>query len=209
MLTDHGWLVRDPQSRRYLPGRALIEVAHAAGVAERLPPDVDNLLRELRDRSGETVALHQLVGRLRLCIAGIESEEEVRSVLQAGETRPLDRGASSRVILAFCPGWLQRQILDDQSDDVARATLIEQLAFVAEHGFLSIESNQPGGSAAVAVPLFTHDGVYGAIAIAGPASRFVGPLRDTYVPDLFRVARQASRYLGGPADRFERWGSTG
>ncbi|MGH3756885.1 IclR family transcriptional regulator [Actinophytocola sp.] len=205
MLTQRGWLVRDPASRRYFPGRVLIEVAHATGFAERVPSTVHDVLRALQEQSGETVALHQLAGRVRLCVAGFESREEVRSALQAGETRPLDRGASSRVILAFCPERLRAQVMAEQADDAARTLLAEQLRWIVEHGYLSIESADVGGSGAIAVPLFHGPDIYGAIAIAGPASRFVRERRQAMVPALFRAGRDVSESLSKPPGRYVHW----
>lgn len=206
MLTSRAWLVRDPATRRYYPGPALIEVAYATGYGERVAQGVDELLRSLQENTGETVALYRLAGRVRLCIAGYESKQEVRSTLQTGETRPLSLGAASRAMLAFCAEDLQQQIIDAQPDDAARQLLGEHLRSAVRDGYLSTGSPDGSGSGSVAVPLFDHDRIYGAVGVSGPASRFTEQRRRACLPGLFAVARQASEELtGARSARYSAW----
>jgi len=206
MLADRRWIIRDPASRKYFPGPVLIEAAYATGYSERPPVIVDGLLRSLQANTGETVALYQLAGRVRLCTAGFESRHEVRSTLQTGETRPLDLGAASRTILAFCDAELREQIFAEQTDAAYRRLLVEQVRTAADNGYLSTGSRQGGGSGAVAVPLFNRERTYGAIGVSGPASRFTAERRRACLPELFAAARQISEQLGGaPSTRYAEW----
>jgi DNA-binding IclR family transcriptional regulator len=206
MLEERRWLVRDPATRRYFPGPVLIEASYATGFTERPPAGVDELLLPLQEASGETVALYQLAGRVRLCTAGFESRHEIRSTLQTGETRPLDLGAASRTILAFCDESLRQQVFAAHTDEAYLATLVEQVGSAARHGYLSTGSPTGDGSGAVAVPLFNRDRIYGAIGISGPAGRFTAARREAILPRLFEVARTVSAQLGGsPSARYGEW----
>jgi DNA-binding IclR family transcriptional regulator len=204
MLTDSEWLVRDPVSRRYFPGRVLIEIAHATGFSQRTRVVVNEVLQPLADASGETVALHQLAGQVRLCIAGIESAHEVRSVLHVDETRPLDRGASSRLILAFCDPAIRDSVLDEQARQ-ERELLTEQLAFVEAHGYLDVESDASSGSGAIAVPVFDGDAIFGSLAVAGPAYRFTAGHRLQLLPAMFAAAERVSQTIAAPSERYSAW----
>lgn len=193
-LTDAGWLMRDPVTRRYFPGRVLVGVAHATGFSPRVRAVLDELIAPLRDRVGETVSLHQRSGADRICVAGFESREEIRTGFALGEARPLTRGASGKTILAFCgEPW------------PAEKEVAEQLRFVERNGYLSTDSDGTKGVGAVSVPVFDAAGVHGALTAAGPGTRFGRRRRATHVRDLFEVARQVTRVLGGAADRYDRW----
>jgi IclR family transcriptional regulator, KDG regulon repressor len=204
MLTEEGWLMRDAATRRYFPGPVLVGVARAAGLSERLRSTIDHALERLRDQVGETVALHQRVGSDRVCLTGFESREEIRTGLQVGDPAPLDRGASGKVILAFCEQETRERTLAGRTG-AQRAQLTEQLGWIEDHGYLSTESDNTPGVGAVSVPVFDRSGVYGAVTIAGPASRFDTARRLACLPALVGTVEQVCRALGGPLDRYARW----
>ncbi|WP_133900960.1 IclR family transcriptional regulator [Actinophytocola oryzae] len=191
-LTDAGWLMRDPVSRRYFPGRVLMGVAHATGVSPRLRAVLDATIAPLRDAIGETVVLHQRSGASRVSVAGYESREEIRTGFVLGEARPLTRGPSGKVILALC-------------DEPAPEDLAPQLDFIRAHGYLSTDSDSLPGVSAVSVPVFDPAGVYGALTAAGPEARFDARRRAGHVAELFAVARQVTQILGGTTEHYARW----
>lgn len=205
MLTEHGWLMRDPTTRRYFPGRVLVGVAQATGFAQETRTLIEAAIVPLGERVVETVSLHQRTGALRLCVAGSESRQEIRTGLQIGDSKPLPLGATGKVILAFCDPDLQAQVLAEQPDDETRAQVSEQMESVREHGYLSTDSDVTVGVGAVSVPVFTAMGVYGALTVAGPVSRFVAARRQDCVPHLFETANQIAQLLGCPADRYAEW----
>lgn len=200
-LTEAGWLMRDPRSRRYHSGRVLLSIARSAGFTRDVHAVVNAALEALRDQVGETVALHQQRGAFRHCVAGVESRAEVRIGFDATESRPLERGASGKVILAFCADEVRAAVLRGTGTD----ELAAQVASAETNGFLSTVSDNTWGVGAVAVPVFERGALFGSLSIAGPAGRFDDGRRAASLPALFETARQVTQALGGPSDAYARW----
>jgi DNA-binding IclR family transcriptional regulator len=205
MLTERGWLTRDAATRRYSSGPVLSELADATRASRHGRAVIESMLRGLRDSTNESVALYEQVGHSRVCTVAFESPEELRSAVHPGELRALDRGASGRVILAFCPQPLQDEIVRAQPDRAAQRALSDQLAAARADGHLSIDPGDPGGSAAIAVPVFGAQGIHGSLAISGPVTRFPRQTRGAWLPAMYAVATRLTESLGGAPQPYEHW----
>jgi DNA-binding IclR family transcriptional regulator len=202
MLTEQDWLVREPATRLYFAGPRLVEIASVTGLSERIAPEVDELLERLRSATGETVAMHRLIGRLRVCVVVHESHHEVRSTVAMGSSATLDTGASGRAILAFCPDGFAESVTGEPIPVGREDLLDDDLRQLRTHGFMSMEYAEPGGSGVIAAPVFAGNGVFGAVAILGPASRFSEPHRVEAASALVSTCRKISLALGGAVPNF-------
>src|SRR5215470_8104426 len=100
-LAQEGMLELADGRGRYVLGPRLISLAHAALDGRDLAEVATPLLRDLRELTGETVALHVRRNGDRVCIANAESRHQVRRVVPVGATVPLHTGATGEVLLAF------------------------------------------------------------------------------------------------------------
>ena len=57
-------------------------------------------MRELAEQTGETVILVRLIGRSAVCVHRVQSAQQLRISFEPGQSLPLDRGASARLLLA-------------------------------------------------------------------------------------------------------------
>jgi DNA-binding IclR family transcriptional regulator len=203
-LVDEGWVSRDPSSRRYFPGRCLWEIAYATTSSARVLPAIDQVMAALQASTGETIALHRLVGYSRLCIASHESPQEVRASIQPGLTAPLHQGASSYAILAFAGEVMRREVLADLPDEATREALRALLDQVAERGYVYFDTPRQGGSA-LAVPIFAGDHVYGSLTVVGPSSRFTLARAEETIAPLSEAARNVGRVMRDRAPFHEGW----
>src|SRR5262249_15187342 len=156
-LEERGMVRRDPVSKKYRIGPALLSLSAIAIRKADLPQVARPYLGRLRDLTSETVSLHVRLGDERVCIAGAESSQVIQRVLTLGEPVSLCLGPTGKVILAF---------LDeaDRTAIVARAkaaspALDRDLTQVRKDGYLIVTSDRTPGVGAISAPVFDAHGV--------------------------------------------------
>jgi DNA-binding IclR family transcriptional regulator len=130
----------------------------------------------LRDRVGETAALHLRQGWTRVVVRQVESRHELhRTYRELGQPISLLDGAPSRAILAALGPDECAAYLDAHVDDAGRRAQIEQvLTEVRAQGFAQTRGDRIRDVASVAAAVRDPDGdVVGAVNVTGPAHRLL------------------------------------
>jgi DNA-binding IclR family transcriptional regulator len=191
-LHGHGYLTRDPNSRRYEVGPKLMVLAATTLRHYNLRSVAEPTLVELRDATGETIGLHIRVGSERLCIAGAESTHVIRRVVPLGERAPLYLGPSSKAILAQLSDGEIDAILVAAGDPVDRGALFKQLKFVRDNGYLAVVSDRTPGVAGLSVPISSGSTVLGSITASGPVERWTVKRMKEFAPRFVSASRLIS-----------------
>jgi DNA-binding IclR family transcriptional regulator len=212
-LSPPGLVEREPQSGRVRLGLGVLRLASARQRQLQLPPLAEPFMEKLRGRHHETVSLWVRRGANALCLASLEATHELRQYVMPGTVAPLvDFGAKSRVLLAGLP--------DEELDEALRgaplhllggslARLKAEIRAVAADGValvapaadrklhpkiaLSLTPHISG----VASPIRNDSGaIVGALAIAGPDSRFAPASMEAAAKDLHAAGADLSAQLG-------------
>lgn len=161
------------------------------------------LLHRLREESGETATVSELVGVSRVYLDQVPSRREIKMTVELGRPFPLHAGASSRAILACGPTALRRQILDGPLEALTPKTIVDreqlrsELVRNAQEGAAVSYGERQPGAASVAAPLLAADGfALGAISVCGPVDRFSDEVVRELCPRVLGAAREASQKLG-------------
>jgi DNA-binding IclR family transcriptional regulator len=189
-LEEREFVTRDPLTRRYAVGSALLALGAAALQRSDLRTGARPYLERLRDATGETVTLHVRVAGDFVCVDGVESAFPIRRAVPLGETIPLHVGSTGKAILAFLPAdeiARQLEVAAAAGADVPR--IRSELAAVRSERFRAAVGDRVAEVGAISAPLFDAGAPYGAVSISGPAERW----------DLRRM-RDASRLLTAAAD---------
>ncbi len=199
-LVSHGLMTQVPETTAYSLGPRLLNLADVAREHLSLEIQAKPVMTWLRDRTGETVGLHVLDEEpSRRTIAQVESHHPLRrTYTDLGAAREPHLGAPGKALLAFTT---------DDRLDAARARLEaqggavdeldERLAEVRANGYAISLQERIAGVVAVAMPVFDHSGLAGALSVSVPAARagreelvgFTGALRE--------AAELLSTRLGG------------
>jgi DNA-binding IclR family transcriptional regulator len=141
-LELHGLLRRDGDGS-YVPGLALVGLGHAAAEAFPLALAARPVLDQLQARTGESTQLYVRDAGERLCVAAVDSTEELRTIVGVGSRLPLGIGSAGRVLLGESgrDGWV---------------------ASVAERA---------SGVASVSAPVTVGGRVVAAVSVSGPIER--------------------------------------
>lgn len=192
-LEDHGFLVH-VGGLGYVLGPRLLGLAASAMNDLPLRDLARPVLERLARSTGESAQLFVRDRDTRVCIDTVESDSELRTIVEVGSALPLTKGSAGKVFLAWT-GDHDRTRLIGTADDPAR--LEQQVATTRRRGWADSVAERARGVASVSAPVFGPDGsLLSAVSVSGPTSR-LGQLRaKRYAPAVLEAAKEIERALG-------------
>ncbi len=201
-LEKAGYLVR-LQDQKYCLSFRFIRLAglvnSTLGIREIARP----IMADLAERTKETVAIHTVSGRNRVCIdtTSAASSSQLRSVMHPGEQLPLLVGSGSKTLMAYMAqaelapilAHVARTTKRSQADIVAEFTKIRKQGYAVSHG-----ERLPGLSAISAPIRSSNDEVRYCLTLNGPTFR-MRPKEKEYIPLVVKAAADISLHFGGRA----------
>jgi DNA-binding IclR family transcriptional regulator len=207
-LEDLGWVVQDPETRKYKLGSALLEIG--LSVLSHLDIRMVSLryLNQLRDSINESAMLTLRVGFERIFIDQVQDNHEIRLIAELGKRYPLWSGAQGKVMLAHLEEREIEMIVDNLIESGIRVLasgqnldidgLRKELVEIRKQGFAVSVGERVIGASAVASPIFGQDNrVAGAISVGGPLHRFSVDKARECGPLVSQVAEKISLQLRG------------
>jgi len=178
-LVDQGLLAREP-SRRYVLGRGMAVLARAYLRGKTVPEGLLAALRELADRTGETVYLADWGDHEIRVLASVEGSQTVR-VAEVG-SGPYEHGharANGKALLAHAwPETREAYLRAHPPVRLTDATICDRAALerefeqIRERGYASDDEEYASGVSCLGAPLL-HDGrLVAALGISVPSERF-------------------------------------
>jgi IclR family transcriptional regulator, KDG regulon repressor len=202
-LTSAGFLEQNSDTGRYRLGVALFEL----GALVRRRMDVANearpKLRELLEKTGETVQLGIVDHFSVLYVYEMESPRAIRMAAAVGGRAPLHCTAVGKVLLAFQPPEYVKDVIQQGLTAYTPRTVTKRDALLAmldevrlrEHAVDDEESES--GLRAIAAPVRNHSGsVIAAVGVAAPVQRMSKKMMQTCVPGVIATAGAVSARLG-------------
>ena len=141
-LEAHGLLRRDGDGSFAL-GLGLIGLGRAAAEAFPLASAARPALEQLQQDTGESAQLYVEDAGERLCVAAVDSSEELRTIVSVGARLPLGVGSAGRVLVG----------------DVGR------------EGWVASVAERAPGVASVSAPVRRDGLVVAAVSVSGPVDR--------------------------------------
>jgi IclR family KDG regulon transcriptional repressor len=208
-LTAAGFLEQNSDTGRYRLGVALFEL----GALVRRRMDVANVarphLRELLEKTGETVQLGIVDHYSVLYVYEMESRRAIRMAAAGGARAPRPSTAGGQVLLAFQPADYIRETLERGLTGFTDKTVTEGdevlslLDEVRMRDYAVDDEESEVGLRAVAAPVRNQNGgVIAALGVAAPVQRMNKRVMQTTVPTVMAIAQAVSTRLGfSPARR--------
>jgi DNA-binding IclR family transcriptional regulator len=203
-LAVKGLVARDALTRRYRLGPAMFALGNAAQSHNNLAQLALASLTYLRDVSGESSGVDILVGESRVCVAQVESQQDLRRVIEVGRPLPAYAGAAGKMLLASLADDALEELLDrvqlsrlTPNTIIDRPALVRELKKIRRNGFAIGRSERVPGGAGVSVPLRgAQDEVVAALSFSMPSSRFDPSRMPEYLRWLKRASEQIRLALG-------------
>jgi DNA-binding IclR family transcriptional regulator len=209
-LTAARFLEQNGDTGKYRLGLALFEL----GALVRRRMDVANearpQLRELLEKTGETVQLGIVDHLSVLYVYEMESRRAIRMAAAVGGRAPLHCTAVGKVLLAFLPPDHLKQVLDagltayTPKTLTRREAILAMLAEVKARDYATDDEESETGLRAIASPVRNHSGaVIAAVGVAAPVQRMSKKEMQTWVPSVIETAAAVSARLGYTPSRDE------
>lgn len=202
-LSSAGFLEQNGETGKYRLGVALFEL----GALVRRRMDVANearpKLRELLEKTGETVQLGIVDHFSVLYVYEMESPRAIRMAAAVGGRAPLHCTAVGKVLLAYQSPEYVKQVIDSgltaytPKTITKRNAVLEMLEDVKQRGHAIDDEESESGLRAIAAPVRNHGGeVIAALGVAAPVQRMNKKVLQTCVPSVIATATAVSARLG-------------
>lgn len=204
-LEQGGWLVREPDGRRYAMASRLLRLSEAALSNSAVQGVRHAVLRQLVNEIGESCNLTAMSGAEVVYLDRVESAFPLRLELRPGTRVPAHCSASGKLFLAWMAARQRRTLLDGLALTRYTAhTLTERKALEAELDTIRREGHAVDaeefveGLVCVAVPVFApgQRAVRCALALQAPAARMTLAQARLQLPRLQAAAQALARTLG-------------
>jgi DNA-binding IclR family transcriptional regulator len=209
LLTERGWLDRDPASRRLRLGLEVARLVPALLAGMRLPELARPYLLRLATDMQETVNVAILEGAEIVYLLSETGDRLLTPQVMVGMRLPAHCTALGKCLLAQLPDDVARSALGDEPyerrTDRTLTTwneLAPDLAEIRESGVSISEEEYEIGLVSIAVPVRWIDGPgTGAINVSLPAGRATPKFREQLTRGLLAAAREIDREMGVPGGR--------
>jgi len=113
------------------------------------------IMVELAQKAKETISLHTVSGRNRVCIDAVNADSPLRSVTRPGDQIPLLVGSAAKVLMAYMPQEELSPIVTQvvRSTKKPKAEVLQDLALVREQGYSVSHGERLLGVSAISAPI--------------------------------------------------------
>ena len=202
-LEADGFIERNPETRRYSLGLALVELANVRLAQTRLVDVTKPYLAWLLRETGETVQLSILDRDSVFYVDILESPQPIRVASKIGDRAPLHFTAAGKLFLAFFADARQEEILSRPLNGPTPNSVIDpdrlraELTEIRQRGISIDDEGFISYLRAVAAPVRDGSGdMIAAVAIGGPTQRVSMQVLDTFATCLEQATKRISGELG-------------
>jgi DNA-binding IclR family transcriptional regulator len=196
LLEQAGLLRKDPLTRRYVVGPALLEIGFDALRSAPAHRNRQLLLERLSEKLGETVNLGVLSGGEVLYLDRVEASWPLRMDFKPGSRVPLHCTANGKLFLAYAAPSVRDRLLRGlrlpaltSRTITSRPRLQGALAEIRRRGWSEDDEEFLAGVCCLAVPVRGRRGrVIAGLAVSAPSARFNLERAREHLPDLRTAA---------------------
>lgn len=202
-LRRDGFVTLDASSKRYGLGLRLFQLGAAVAAARGFSGAALPVLRELADATGEACVMSVLDDGAPLTVHHVEGRQAVGVRAVAGGREPLHSTATGKVLLAFAPAAVRRDLIEHVElapstprTITDRTAFREEIAAVGAQGFAVSDEEHRSGIRSIGVPVpGTLGHAVAAVAVSSPAYRTTVTAAVRHLPVLRHAADQLAVLL--------------
>jgi len=203
-LAEKRFVERDQASGRYCLGPAALGLVPRQTFESELIARAQKYLEATRDLTTETVGLYLREGLDRVCVHSVESKQELRRSLRAGDRKRLTLGSTGRTFLAFMPSREAQSVIDvigltpeTPQTTVDRAAFLAELADIRKRGAAMTFGQTILGVAGLSIPVLdANERAVAVVSISGPSGRWTPNQMDAVVEKCKHHGRLIAAELG-------------
>lgn len=203
-LLNYGFLIRDEETKEFQLSQKLLEMGYAALGEQSLVEKSLGVMRQLRDRFGETVPLGILHGNEGIVIEEVQGTHSFRFVLEPGRRFHLHTSAPGKAILAFLPENERESLINKIKFTRFNDRTINNpvklrrvIGKVRQQGYAVDNAEETEGMHCVGAPILDRHGYpVAAIWITGPSVRVRKENFSKIGKEVRKYAEKISRSMG-------------
>jgi len=207
-LSYFGYVRQDPKTRNYLLGLKLVELGQLLLSQLDLRKEAEPFLRDLAERTKETVHLVFLDRNEIVYIDKVETDQNpsgLKMASRVGLRNPAHSSAVGKVLLAHfseeeLKNFIKEKGLPRRTENTITdpAQLKEHLRNVRSQGYAVDDEENEKGIRCVAAPIYNEVGkTVAAISISGPAFRITKKvIQESLKKEVMETAAKISQGLG-------------
>ena len=203
-LSSEGLVVKNQVSQKYHLGITLFKWGCIVQNQMEIRSYALPIMKDLAQRTEESVDLNIISDRKRVSIEKIESYHDIRRVIKLGESLPLYTGGSGKVLLSSWPDeeiwkFIQEEKLVSFTPNTITdpVKLLENLKEIREKGYGIAFEERILGATSIGAPILNYLGkVIASISISGPTARFDEQKISIFISLVKEAAMKISVLLG-------------
>jgi len=202
-LKSQGLIEEDTKPGHYRLGLKILELSWVA----RKNLDILNIalpvMKELMEKTQETVFLFVPYGQKAVCIERIESPHPLRLTFERGRTLFLHAGASAKILMAYLSEEEQKKIIREIGlPKLTERTIVDperlkvELQDIRKRGYAVSHGEVDPTSRAIGAPILDEYGkIIAGVSIAGPKHRFNESKLKSFIPIVVEAANRITQQL--------------
>ncbi|MDQ0472024.1 IclR family transcriptional regulator [Labrys wisconsinensis] len=195
----------EPGAMTWRVGVQAFVVGNAFARSREVVPFAMPFMRQLMDKTGETVNLYVPNDGQAICIAQVQSRQVIRAISRPGGTVPLQRSAAGKAMLARMGRGEVEDILSahgrrdpEEASAVDPSKLRAEIEAVRARGFALDDEEVAPGLRCIAVPILDeHGAAQAAMSIAGPITRLTDQRLARLAGMVVAAGEAVTREFGG------------
>ena len=203
-LKRYNFVRQDPLTKKYRLGNIYFSFFQALQNTNSLNQTVVPFLEALRAKTRETVHFNVIEGRFRVCAYTLESQQNLKAGMPAGNRSPLHAGASSKCLLAFSSEEFREDYINIPLTPITENTIVnkiqltDELEKIRNRGYASSLGERTPGLGSLSAPILSFKGtLLGSMSLAIPEIRFKDYLHRSFCTEaLLAISKEASDMLG-------------
>ncbi len=203
-LGGEGFVSKDSQTEKYQVTPKLFGLANTASRRLDLKHELYPFLKELKDKTGETINLGVLQGKTAIYVETLEGPGPVKVVVQPGKQLALHSTALGKSLLAFLAETEIDQILTESPleaftpNTCTDPTMLKQdLASVRRQGYALDLEEDSLDMCCIGAPIRDYTGgVVAAVSLTAPSYRFPRSAVKSTARIIVEASERMSRWLG-------------
>ena len=207
-LSYFGYVRQDQNTKNYFLGFKLVELGNLLLGQLDLRKEAEPFLRDLAERTRETVHLVILDGSEIVYLDKLETEPHsggLRMASRVGSRNPAHSCAVGKVLMAHLPAAALAKMVEERGLPKRTANTITDfdqlkahMALVRKQGYAIDDEENERGIRCVGAPIFNEAGrVVAAISVSGPAFRVTKKtVQEILRKEVMATAHRISRKLG-------------
>ncbi|GAA5647816.1 MULTISPECIES: IclR family transcriptional regulator [Vibrio] len=171
LLKEWSLIEESPHDKTLIIGPAALLLMRSYETSPHNLDAVEAVLCRLQKQTGEMAAYMVPVGYRALCVSRKESMQALRCSYVQGQSQPLLRGASSKVMLAFMPASRCEKILRHFGEAHRLHEWQGELEQIRKQGYAVSTSEIDPGVSGISAPVMKGSKLVGAVSVMAPAHR--------------------------------------